>query len=70
MLNHFPVGPTEDETYLVAYLVPGTHVAAVVIEHLNEHTAISEAGRLNAVQREQEKAIQRERELCGMRRIR
>lgn len=69
MLTHFPVGPNEDQCYLVAYMTPGTRVATIVIEHMNEQDAIREARRLNTEQARREEAIQRERELCGMRRI-
>lgn len=69
MLNHFPVGPSEDQTYLVAYLTPGTSVATVVLEHMNERDAISEARRLNAEQVKREDALQAERALCGLHRI-
>ena len=58
MLNHFPVGPLEDQTYLVAYLTPGCKVATVVYEHLNEKDAISEARRLNLEQAAKEKTLQ------------
>lgn len=56
MLTHFPVGPNEDQCYLVAYMVPGTKVASIVLEHLNEQTAISEARRLNQDQAAREAA--------------
>jgi hypothetical protein len=69
MLNYFPVGPNEDQCYLVAYFIPGTKVASIVLEHLSEQTTISEARRLNTDQREREEAIHLERKLCGMRRI-
>lgn len=69
MLNHFPVGPTEDQTYLVAYMTPGTKVATVVLEHLNEQDAITQAKRLNRVQVEREEALQVERKLCGLHRM-
>lgn len=51
MLTHFAVGPTEDQTYQVAYMVPGTRTASIVYEHLNEKAATEEAERLNARQR-------------------
>lgn len=69
MLTHFPVGPTEDQTYQVAYMVPGTRVAAIVCEHMNEQAAVEEARRRNAEQARREETVQLERELCGMRRI-
>lgn len=69
MLTYFPVGPTEDQTYSVAYMTPGTKVAAVVYEHMNEQDAISEAARLNAEQQACEQALQVERQLCQRRRI-
>jgi len=70
MLDHFPVGPTEDQTYMVAYMTPGTRVATIVYEHMNEQTAIAEARRLNERQAARERELQRERELCARRRIR
>lgn len=69
MLTHFPIGPTEDQTYMVGYLTPGTKVATIVYEHMNERTAIEEADRLNRQQKARERALERERELCGIRRI-
>lgn len=69
MLKHFAVGPNEDQTYAVAYLVAGTKVAAIVMEHMSEATAIAEAARLNTLQREHEKQIQRDLELLERRRI-
>lgn len=61
MLTYFPVGPNEDQCYLVAYMIPGTRVASIVFEHLNEQTAASEAQRLNTIQVEREAAVKRER---------
>jgi hypothetical protein len=69
MLTHFPVGPTEDQTYMVAYMTPGTKVATVVYEHMNETDAKDEVLRLNALQRAKERALKLERELCARRRI-
>lgn len=69
MLTHFPIGPTEDQTYMVGYMTPGTKVATIVYEHMNERTAIEEADRLNAQQVAKERALQRERELCGLHRM-
>jgi hypothetical protein len=69
MLAHFPVGPTEDQTYLVAYMTPGTKVATVVLEHMSEQDAISEARRLNRLQVDREEALQVERALCGLSRM-
>lgn len=63
MLIHFPIGPNEDQTYLVAYITPGTKIGTIVLEHLNEHDAISESARLNAVQVAREKALQADRKL-------
>lgn len=63
MLNYFPVGPLEDQTYVVAHHVPGTAMRAVDIEHLNEQDAISEARKLNVQQLNQEKALEAERNL-------
>lgn len=69
MLNHYPVGPLEDRTYLVAYLTPGCKVATVVMEHLNEQDAISEARRLNASQAAKEKALHDQQALLSRRRV-
>lgn len=69
MLIHFPIGPNEDQTYLVAYITPGTKIGTIVLEHLNEHDAITEAARLNAGQVEREKALQAERALYARRRM-
>jgi hypothetical protein len=69
MLTYFPVGPNEQQTWSVAYMTPGTRVASIVLEHMNEKAAIREAGKLNAAAAREEKAVQLERELCGMRRI-
>ncbi len=70
MLKHFAVGPNENQTYSVAYLVAGTRVATIVMEHMNETTAIIEAARLNTVQRENERKAKSEIDLCSRRRIR
>jgi hypothetical protein len=70
MLTHFPVGPTEDQTYMVAYMTPGTKVATIVYEHMSEQDARDEALRLNALQRAKKRAVQLERELCERRRFR
>lgn len=69
MLTYFPVGPNEDQCYLVAYMTPGTRVATVACEHMNEQTSIHEAARLNAEQTKREEAIQLERKRCGLDRI-
>jgi hypothetical protein len=69
MLTYFPVGPTEDQTYQVAYMTPGTRVASIVLEHLNERDAIGESKRLNDAQVAREKADQLEAHQIGMRRI-
>lgn len=61
MLTYFTVGPNEDQCYLVAYMIPGTKVANVALEHLTEKSAIAEAATLNAEQRKREAAIKRER---------
>lgn len=61
MLNHFALGPTEQQTYSVAYMVPGSKVATIVYEHMNGKTAIEEAARLNReqVKRDQTRAERR-----------
>jgi hypothetical protein len=69
MLNHFPIGPAENQTYMVGYMTPGTRVATIVYEHMNEQTAIDEAKRLNAGQVAKERALQHERDLCGLSRM-
>lgn len=46
MLTYYPVGPLEDQTYVVIRRVPDG-VSAVIYEHLSEQDAIDEADRLN-----------------------
>ena len=69
MLIHFPIGPNEDQTYLVAYITPDTKIGTIVLEHLNESDAITEAAKLNAAQVAREAAVQAERKLCERRRV-
>jgi hypothetical protein len=68
MLTHFAIGPTEDQTYMVGYMTPGTRVARIIYEHMSESTAIEEAERLNARQRA---TVERAAQLkCGLDRMR
>jgi hypothetical protein len=66
MLTHFPIGPTEDQTYMVGYETPGCKVRTIVCEHMNEQDAISEAARRNREQLSKENALKAERIACGL----
>lgn len=66
MLNFFPIGPTEDQTYMVGYDTPGCKVRTIVCEHMNEQDALQEARRLNADQVSRERVLQAERLACGL----
>lgn len=66
MLTYFPIGPTEDQTYMVGYETPGCRVRTIVYEHLNEQDAIKEAARLNRDQQNREKVLRAERNACGL----
>lgn len=55
MLTYFAIGPTEEQTYLVAHLAPGCKTLPIVLEHLNEQDARHEASRLNLEQAKKER---------------
>ena len=63
MLTYYPVGPLEDQTYVVAYLTPGCKLGTVVYEHMSEQQAIDEARALNAEAKKAEMQVQDERRL-------
>lgn len=59
-----------DGRHLVIYPTPGCGVPTVACDCRTPEQATSEAARLNEEQRAKAAAIQRERDLCGLRRIR
>lgn len=69
MLKH-TVLRTRDGRYQVVYATPGCKVPTPVCSCATEDQATKEAERLNQEQIGQEMALEEERRLCGMRRIR
>lgn len=69
MLTYQTTGPTAAGKYHVTYPTPGCAVPTAVCECSTQEQAAAEAARLNQEQEVRELAIQRERELCGLRRI-
>lgn len=69
ILLHSVIGPYEDGSYLVVYACDHTNELTAVCECSSLESAEKEAARMNAEQVRKEDAIQRERELCGLRRM-
>lgn len=67
MLTHSTLGPTALGHFLVTYQTPGCTVPTVAGICRTQQQADDEAGRLNADQAQREKAMQRRRELLGLR---
>jgi len=70
VLTYQASGPTAAGKFHVTYLTPGCAVLTSACECSTRQQATEEAERLNQEQVVRELAIQRERELCGLRRIR
>ncbi len=70
MLTYTARGPTSTGDHLVTYPTPGCGIPTVACVCRTTEQAEAEAARLNQEQVVRELAIQRERELCGLRRIR
>lgn len=66
MLNHFVIGPTAGNRYLVAYRTPGCLIPTTVEDCPSAETALGESARLNQEQFNREKALQAERALRGL----
>ena len=67
MLRHSVIGPQEGGYYAVAYGGPHSREKTVVCDQLSKTAAEGEAQRLNSQQATQERTLQEERRLCGMR---
>lgn len=69
MLNYKTTGPDARGRFYATYQTPGCDIPTVACDCSTREQADSEASRLNAEQITRERAIQRERELCGLHRI-
>lgn len=69
MLTHTTMPAGCGGNHLVVYQTPGCTTPTVACICRTPAQAIVEADRLNVEQLEREKAVQLERELCGLRRI-
>lgn len=70
MLTYSVIGPAAHGHYHVVYSGPHTKELTSVYEVWGHAAAKKEAARLNAEQLAHEKALQEERRLCGIRRVR
>jgi hypothetical protein len=66
MLNHFTIGPTATNRYLVVYLTPGCQVPTTVEDCPTQQLALDESVRLNGEQIAREEAIRADARARGL----
>lgn len=69
VLHHVAIGPLPGGEYVCAYQTPGCDAMTVVSRCSTLEQAIAEAARLNQAQAQRAADLERERELCGLRRM-